>query len=289
MSKQYRIDELYHHGIKGQKWGVRRYQNEDGSLTPEGKKRYAWDTDSEITKNKDGSYDIPEGFLFNRVGDKSMQVNKSGGLFVSYGKDDANRYVSIFGKMYVKTVNDFLEGNKKQEGGVQHIVAKEKMKLASNEETIKLSCDILYKNDKVRKEFGDSYFWEMIEPHMHNRGKVADPEHDVSKLTPDILQKAMKDENDRNRLAYGLSMMYGDAHYASTTRQVYKTFIEKGYDAIPDFNDTMIGTSSSAMVVINPDKLSMTAFTKIDRKVLKEATNYVSKLSQLPVNQLLNE
>lgn len=32
--------ELYHHGIKGMKWGVRRYQNRDGSLTPEGKKRY---------------------------------------------------------------------------------------------------------------------------------------------------------------------------------------------------------------------------------------------------------
>lgn len=31
---------LYHHGIKGQKWGVRRYQNEDGSLTSAGKKRY---------------------------------------------------------------------------------------------------------------------------------------------------------------------------------------------------------------------------------------------------------
>lgn len=33
-------DELYHHGIKGQKWGVRRFQNEDGTLTPEGQKRY---------------------------------------------------------------------------------------------------------------------------------------------------------------------------------------------------------------------------------------------------------
>ena len=31
--------ELYHHGIKGMKWGVRRYQNKDGSLTPAGKKR----------------------------------------------------------------------------------------------------------------------------------------------------------------------------------------------------------------------------------------------------------
>lgn len=36
--------ELYHFGIKGQKWGVRRYQNPDGSLTPEGRKHYGMDT-----------------------------------------------------------------------------------------------------------------------------------------------------------------------------------------------------------------------------------------------------
>lgn len=34
-------NELYHHGVKGQRWGVRRYRNEDGSLTEAGKKREA--------------------------------------------------------------------------------------------------------------------------------------------------------------------------------------------------------------------------------------------------------
>lgn len=37
---KFETDELYHHGIKGQKWGIRRFQNKDGSLTPEGRKHW---------------------------------------------------------------------------------------------------------------------------------------------------------------------------------------------------------------------------------------------------------
>ncbi len=43
-------NELYHHGIKGMKWGVRRYQNSDGSLTAAGQKRYLTD-DGRLTKS----------------------------------------------------------------------------------------------------------------------------------------------------------------------------------------------------------------------------------------------
>lgn len=40
MNDYLKTKELYHHGTKGQKWGIRRYQNLDGSLTEEGKRRY---------------------------------------------------------------------------------------------------------------------------------------------------------------------------------------------------------------------------------------------------------
>lgn len=44
--------ELYHWGVKGMKWGVRRYRNEDGSLTPAGQKRYARDQRENSGKKK---------------------------------------------------------------------------------------------------------------------------------------------------------------------------------------------------------------------------------------------
>lgn len=50
-------DHLAHHGILGQKWGVRRYQNSDGTLTDLGKKRYRKDLDrfDKLVKKSDAA------------------------------------------------------------------------------------------------------------------------------------------------------------------------------------------------------------------------------------------
>lgn len=54
MSSKITIDPYYlaHHGILGQKWGIRRYQNSDGTLTEAGKKRYRAEDVESITDRK---------------------------------------------------------------------------------------------------------------------------------------------------------------------------------------------------------------------------------------------
>ena len=86
-------DELKHFGIKGQKWGVRRFENEDGTLTPEGKERYR-------VKAEKLERDINNASVHERVYDniyktalykaekyrKESKKNPAKNIFVSLGR-----------------------------------------------------------------------------------------------------------------------------------------------------------------------------------------------------------
>jgi hypothetical protein len=76
-------DYLMHHGIKGQKWGVRRFQNEDGSLTSAGKRRYVepsdMDTRNRLIKAHKGEIDSA-----NEWRNDSREALKKGKLKTAY-------------------------------------------------------------------------------------------------------------------------------------------------------------------------------------------------------------
>ena len=93
-------DYIAHHGIKGQHWGERRFQYEDGSLTPEGKVRYGYDTGSQMSSVKPHSR--------NKVVNTTKTAEN-----VSLGKKYSNAPVS--GKFQVESsMVMFNEANRKK-------------------------------------------------------------------------------------------------------------------------------------------------------------------------------
>lgn len=93
------MDYLAHHGIKGQKWGIRRYQNSDGSYTTAGKERYRYpdkkmsSAEKYITRKMDKSAaksDKYETMAENR----KAKTGKDSGLIQSYLRNQGEKHLN---------------------------------------------------------------------------------------------------------------------------------------------------------------------------------------------------
>lgn len=111
---------LEHHGIIGQKWGIRRYQNPDGSLTDAGKKRY-YKSDGTLTKagERENTKRLNEyqrnwyksyNAASNRFNSKINEINErhpSGARGEKYGWDSSGNidYHLKAGQDYIKEID----------------------------------------------------------------------------------------------------------------------------------------------------------------------------------------
>lgn len=84
-NKQIYNDYLMHHGIKGQKWGVRRYQNPDGTLTDAGKKRIKQEYVKYAKEHQDYYYKTDNNRILRAYNNAADRMNN--GLVDKYNDD----------------------------------------------------------------------------------------------------------------------------------------------------------------------------------------------------------
>lgn len=153
--------ELYHHGIKGMKWGVRRYQNQNGSLTPAGKKKYrstgirsalARRSNEKVDKNFD------EWKENAKKRDTAIDLGKKANAAkMAYEKDRSNKDLKAAYKEADKQYKKALADNTTYRKGVvrKEVGQDASRKYLSEAKKVKKQLDKDPSNKKLQKQYND--------------------------------------------------------------------------------------------------------------------------------------
>lgn len=256
------MEELYHYGVKGQKRGVRRYQYEDGSLTPEGRVHYN-------VGPPRNSYTLKKGTTFYRTSSvEEKDVRK--GAYVTPDPITAVYYQNDG----IDDALDFRINEKNPEIYAVKIQNLDKVKVLKGKQVID---DLLSGKEKSRTA--------KIHNKLSNSGHY-DGRSFLEKLNiKEELNKSGKlTDMDQTKAAYLID------HYLKTNKDdIYDKYKKLGYDAIEDPMDSML-EYYRPMIILNNEKFEVVeAGRKTAEQVLKEKKDVDDYLDEIEAKQKGNK
>lgn len=145
-------NELQHHGTKGMKWGRRRYQNPDGSLTAAGRKRYARDArEKEYDKYDESTSKYYKESKKNGRSDLSVDADR-------YVREDLDR-----SKKVATEAADFTRKAQNLNRATANMKPKTRMDLSN------MSDKEL--RDKINRELLERQYNDVFSPEKESRGR----------------------------------------------------------------------------------------------------------------------
>lgn len=233
ISRLLSTDELYHHGIKGQKWGVRRFQKKDGSLTNTGRKRYA-----------DDATVIKKGTTFNRISTVDEKKANKDRTYLTYTDSDHDFYKENMTKYRKSQL-----GSNTKIYDISYINKKD-IVLPSHEQQVSEFVNMC-SNKKIKKLMASQIANENASRFLESTYGIKFSEESIKKTD---LYKKLNDEflsyDDKQLRDDGYNQFIKTYSDIPISKIYQKKLMKKGYNAIFDDNDIMNNT----MDTIRPDK-----------------------------------
>lgn len=269
--------EIYHYGVKGQKWGVRRYQYADGSLTPQGKKRYYAMQDPNVIRKVSSLSEMKVGELVNNAktrmtGKQYVDTYLSKGttfsriqtskdfekyaFYATYKNHDSNEYMGLFGKNLKDRARAEAKSAekiaKKTKNETDMATAKELKNRSDNLKVYQLKISST-KKLKVPSDENASHITASLLKEKQFKDDVAasisDSKEKMRRPSQQLLfnqaQNAMK--KDPSKLtssekiaiykALNLSLTNHNPQEVAAQNRFYQELKKKGYNALLDYND----------------------------------------------------